>query len=510
MREAPLTLQGSIRLKYRTLASTIGGIVLLVGVFHLVPLVLAFFFPHGWRDIVAFLAPAALGIGLGAWAYLRWRPRGEAYSLAVQDGGILVVAVWGIAFVLGALPFWLSGRMSPLNALFESVSGWTTTGLSVLDPNEMPEAFLLWRSMTQFLGALGVALIALAAIIGTSAQSLYLAEGRSALLLPNVRRTAKLIIAMYLGLWVASTGLYWAGGMTFLDAVNHAMATVSTGGFGTYRDSFAGWDSWVLELLGFILMFVASTNYATHFLLLKGKWRDGLRNREWRVAAGLLLLAIPILLANLASLPEYGWSFRGLRAAAFESMAALSSTGFTSTTYARWPDLSLFVLTLLMLIGGGTGSTAGGLKQYRVYLLLNTIRWKLRRRLLPRRAVVETRAWTGDQWEKVTADGMIDVSAFTLLYLLAYVAGVLVFLAYGYPLRESLFEMASSIGTTGLSVGITSATAPAMIRVVEMVAMALGRLEFFVVIYGALRLAGDVKQLKQFGSAPRRLPDPGQ
>ena len=217
------------------------------------------------------------------------------------------------------------------------------------------------------------------------------------------------------------------------------------------------------------------------------------------MAGGLLLVAIPALFLSLAALPEYGWSFKSLRTAGFEAMSALSSTGFSSTSYGRWPDLAVFVLTLLMFIGGGAGSTAGGLKLYRVYLLLSSIRWKLRRRMLPRRALVENRVWTGDQWEKVTSDELINVSSFFLLYLLVYVAGVIVFLAYGYPMRDSLFEMASSIGTAGLSVGITSATAPALIRITEIVAMVLGRLEFFVVIYGVWQFAGDVRRARQAG-----------
>ena len=485
------TLIESLRSKYCTLGSAIGNILALVGAGHLLPLLVLPFYPDEARHAPAFLAPALLGVIIGMALVFRLRSRRRSYPLSVQDGGILVVAVWGGAMLLGALPFWLGGQQGFLNALFESVSGWTTTGLSVLPVDETAHIYLMWRSLTQFFGALGVVLIALVALIGTSAHTLYQAEGRSALLIPNIRRTVKLITGIYLGLTVAMTGLYFACGMDLFDALNHAMCTVSTGGFSSRGASFGHWDSWKLDLLSVALMFVASTNYATHFLLLRGEWRSALRNREWRLAGALLAVSVPASLVALASLSGYGWTFKGLRVALFETMAALSSTGFTSVTYERWPDLALFALTLLMLIGGGTGSTAGGIKQYRIYILLKAVGWEVRKRLLPRRAVVSNKIWSGGQWEQIDSAHISSVAVFVFLYLLVYVAGVFVFLAHGYGLGDSLFEMASSLSTIGLSVGITGPAAPAAIRITQMVAMVLGRLEMLIVVYGLLQLGRD-------------------
>ena len=171
------TLSESLRSKYHTLAGAIGGILSLVGAGHLLPLLVLPFYPEEARYAVAFVVPALLGIVSGLILAYRFRARGGSYLLSVQDGGILVIAVWGCAMLLGALPFWLGGQQGLLNSFFESVSGWTTTGLSVLNVDETAHIFLMWRSLTQFFGALGVVLIALVALIGTSAHTLYQAEG---------------------------------------------------------------------------------------------------------------------------------------------------------------------------------------------------------------------------------------------------------------------------------------------------------------------------------------------
>lgn len=493
MHSFPTTQLEALRSKYSTMTSAIGSILALIGVGHLLPLVVILFEPEDARFALAFIVPALIGIILGVTLIRALPVPVQRYALSLRDGAILVVAVWIMAMLMGALPFWIAKELSFLNALFESASGWSTTGLSVMNVDATPQIFLFWRSLTQFFGALGVVLIALASVIGTSAHILYQAEGRSGLLIPNIQRTVMLIVAIYLGLTVLMTLLYAAGGMSWFDALNHAMCTVSTGGFSSRGASFAYWNSPLLDILSVVLMFIASTNYATHFLLLRGEWKPAFRNREWRLAGGFLLIAIPLVFFALSGVEGYGWSLKGLRVTIFETMAALSSTGFTSTTYAKWPDLALFVLTLLMLVGGGTGSTAGGIKQYRIYLLIKSVIWDVKKRLLPRRVVIKHRVWSGSQWQEVDQEEIAVTAVFVVFYLLVYAVGVTIFLLYGYPLRDSLFEMASSISTIGLSVGITSATAPAAIRVTQIVAMFLGRLEIFVVLFGMLQLGRDAR-----------------
>jgi trk system potassium uptake protein TrkH len=497
MRNHPPTLAQALGTKYRTLTSAVGRLIALIGVGHLLPLLVIPFRPEERTYFWPFVLPSMLGLLLGGVMAWRWRPRENPYALSVKDGGILVIAVWGTAMCLGALPFWLGGQVGLLNSLFESVSGWTTTGLSVLDVDATPHIFLLWRALTQYVGALGIVLIGLVAIIGPSAQALYQAEGRSALLRPHVGRTVRLIVAIYLGLTLAMLALYWVGGMSGFDALIHAMCTVSTGGFSSRSASFGHWASPLLEYLAILLMWIASTNYATHFAALQGRWRQSMRNREWRLAGAILLLSIPLVFFALAAVPGYGWTWQSLRTAGFEAVAALSSTGFTSATYAGWPDLALFLLTLLMLIGGGTGSTAGGIKQYRIYLLLKSIGWELRRRLLPRRAVLKNRVWNGTQKVEVDSEELVMVGAFVGLYLVVYVVAVIIFMLYDYPLRDSLFQVASSISTIGLSVGITGPLTPIGIRLTQMAVMILGRLEFFVLVFGTLNLGRDLRLWRQ-------------
>ena len=288
----------------------------------------------------------------------------------------------------------------------------------------------------------------------------------------------------------AGTLAYWMAGMSPFDAVNHAFAAVSTGGFSTRAESVAYWDSTAVEAVTLLLMLLGNLSFVTAWFLWRGKLRMVARNGEVRLLTVLIPLssAVLFLLTCQAIYPQLG---RSIRVAVFETVSAITTTGFSTVSYGNWNGLGVFLLIVLMLIGGGTCSTAGGIKQFRVYLLWKLLFWDIRRSLMPRTAILERPLWEGSRLVFVNDDRVRQVAVFVFLYLMIYVFGVMLLCACGYSLGDSLFEFASAIGTVGLSVGVTSAQMPDAALWAEILAMFLGRLEFIVVIVSLLKLGRD-------------------
>ena len=484
-----MRIDSDLRDRYRSIVSFTGLIMALCGLIMLSPLIALEWWPAEISLAHGFFFP---GLGLAAVGFVLWRallPR-QGPVLTVQDGGVIVLLSWLIVTVASALTFVIVLRLSFTQALFESVSAWTTTGLSVIDVEKAPRVILLWRSIMQLAGGAGMAIILVTLAGGPLGPGLAVAEGRSDQLVPHVRRSARLVLTIYTGYALAgSVGLRLAG-MSWFDAVNHAFCAVSTGGFSTRAASIGYWDSAAVEAVTLPLMVLGSTNFQIAYLVLRGRVRPALRNAEVRTAALLAAVMFPLMLVFVTS-SVYGGVGKQLRVAIFEVVSALTTTGYSTTTYSGWPAMGILVLILLMIIGGGTGSTAGAMKQHRVHLLARAVFWEIRRLWLPARAVTDASVWRGDGKISVSDRDVVQVAVFAVAYLSIFVLGAGVLVACGFGLQESLFEYASALGTVGLSVGVTSATAPAPVLWAEIVGMLLGRLEIFIVLIALRKLFMD-------------------
>ena len=482
-----------IRQEYRTIFKHVGTLLLGNSVLTLIPLVFLTFDVSESVHAIWFLIPALISALAGITLRLLGRKTVEV-TLNLAEGGVVVLISWLVVIVICALPFFFSGLCNFRNSLFESVSGWTTTGLSVLDVSRTPSIFLLWRSVLQFAGGAGLAIIMLSAIMGPHGTGLYQAEGHTEQLLPHVKRSAKMVVSIYSAYAAAGIALYILAGMRPFDAINHSLCSVSTGGFSTRTESIGYYNSAFVELVTIVLMLLGATNFAAHYLLWRGRLKAFTRNGEIRLAAVLLIIFIPVVLVAVC-VPLYP-AKQAVRASIFETVSALSTTGYTTVSYANWSNFGIGCLVLLMLVGGGICSTAGGIKQYRIFLLLKSVVWEIKSHLLPRSAVQENYIWRGENKFYVSAEHIKEAGNFFFIYLGTYLVGVLIFLAYGCSFRDSLFEFASALGTVGLSVGITGPGAPAGILWTEMAGMFLGRLEFFVIVYSLLKILRDVKSRK--------------
>lgn len=463
----------------------LGGIIIIIGMSLGFTAIVAVILGEG-QHASSFLVPAVASLIIGGILYRPARNR-KIPPLNLRDSMSIVVAGWIIAFIVSAWPFVLSGIAPYRLALFESISGWTTTGLSVMVEEELPRTYLFWRSFMQYLGGAGFAIAMLSSIIGPVGVGLSRAEGRQEVL-PMVRQSSATIGLIYLSYGLAAVLGLRIFGMGWFHSVNHAMAALSTGGFSTVGDSIGAWNSVPLEMFTLVLMIAGNTNFMTHHHLLRGNWRQAVRSPDIKLfattatAAVLFMLIAPTISASL-------------RTTVFQVVSALTTTGFSTVDLRpEWSEASLSVLIILMIIGGGINSTAGGLKQRRIYLMVKSISWHLREAALPRRAVVSHSIMDHGQVIDVEDTEMRQVANLVLLYLGTLAAAAVIIAAYGYPLAEALFEAGSAVGTVGLSVGITSPDAPAGVLWVQKVCMFLGRLEFFAIIIAIRRWIESIRR----------------
>jgi len=488
-----------LKQRYAAIISSVGMILLLSSAVMLTPLLTLISHPEEADKAWAFGLPAVCLFVLGFTLWKAYRSPHDI-TLTVQEGGIIVLLSWIVVILFSAWPFTAVLGLPYSRALFESVSGWTTTGLSVVDVTSADKMILIWRSIIQLAGGAGLAIIMMSAIVGPVGVGISSAEGRSDQLVPHVRQSARLVLIIYVCYALAGTIAYRIAGMSGFDAVNHSFAAVSTGGFSTRAESIGYWNSTAIEAVTLPLMLLGNLSFVTAWLLWRGRLRMVARNGEVR----LLVVFFPLsavamfLLTSRTLYPQLG---RSIRVAVFETVTAMTTTGFSTVSYGNWNAFGLFLLIILMLIGGGTCSTAGGIKQFRVYLLWKMFWWEIKRYLIPRAAVLERPLWEGNRRVFVDDARIRQVMIFIFLYLATYVLGVMILCACGFNLVDSLFEFASAIGTVGLSVGVTSSQMPDAALWSETIAMFLGRLEFIVVIVSLLKIGGDGRRM--LGRTPR-------
>jgi trk system potassium uptake protein TrkH len=465
-------------------SSSVGKLMLLVSLFVIVPVFILPFYPEEVKYLSAFLIPGLISVLISVFICIITQNTGSEEAFTTKRGSITVLFIWIYGFFVGALPFLFGNQLTFVQALFESVSGWTTTGLSVMDVRVVPKIFLFYRSFMQYCGGLGFVMVMVMVIQGKQAMSLYNAEGHPDKLVPNLGRTARTIFAMYMIYLIIGTSTYVIIGMPVFDAVNHAMCALSTGGFSPQYDSIGAYNSLTIEAVTIFLMIIGTTNFAVLLLLAKRKFKQVTKVSEVRFLFLLLVITVPIVAGSLAS--QLYLSFgEGLRLSLFNIVSALSTSGFSTMSYAQWPAFSIGMMIVLMIIGGGIGSTAGGMKLTRVYLMFRILKENIKGRLSSSRAISNPYFYRAQGKTYIDKSIVSDTVGFIFSYLIIFITGsLLITLSASCSLSDAMFEFASSLGTVGLSIGLTGPTTNSLTLIIEMIGMLLGRLEIFIVFIG--------------------------
>ncbi len=498
----------NVREKYRAVLHYTGSICLIGAAVILLPLAVIPFFPEEAGMLLHFALPSLLLGAIGFYLRAHYRVSGSI-TLNATWGGIIVFMSWIIICLFSAFPLMSGAQLNFTGAVFESVSGWTTTGLSVLDVEKASHTILLWRSLMQLFGGAGLVIIMMTAIIGPLGPGLSVAEGRDTQLVPHVVHSTRIVARIYAVYALFGFFAYWIAGMSPFDAVNHSFAAISTGGFSTRAASIGYWNSPCIETVTNLLMIAGNMSFLTAYLLIRGKFRMALRDGEVKLLAAAVPLGALLLFFTFTGSEQMGFAGT-FRAALFQSVTAITTTGFSTVPFSIIGPLGLFTIIVLMVIGGGTYSTAGGLKQIRVYLLLKSIIWNIRQRVLPHRSVVSNYYWKGEERKFINWETVGRMTTYMGLYMVTLMLGTTIIVAHGFSIADSLFEFSSALGTVGLSAGITAPDAPALVLWTETVGMFLGRLEFFVIITSLMILIRDSHLFLSRGDKrPIRKPNEG-
>lgn len=459
---------------------TLGRIITIEGVLFALPVAVALWYGET-KTAVSFAMTMLGAILLGCG--MTFLTRKSDQTIYAREGFVITAAAWLLLSAIGALPFVLSGDIvSYVDAFFETVSGFTTTGASILrDVEAMTHGCLFWRSFTHWIGGMGVLVLMMAIIPDNSGRSIHIMRAEMPgpivdKIVPKVRDTAKILYLIYIAMTLVQIILLSFGEMSVFEAILHSLGTAGTGGFGIKGDSVGGYSAysqWVITI--FMLLF--GINFNLYYLMLLKKFRQAFKNEELWAYCGIVVLSTAVITGNIVSI--YGSFSEALRNSAFQVASIITTTGYSTVDFDLWPSLSKAVLLLLMFLGGCAGSTAGGLKVSRALILVKNMRAELKRMIHPR--AVATVRLDGKKLDDNTQRG---VGSYFGLYALCLATVFFIISFEPFDIETNLTAAVSCFNNVGpgfAGVGPMSSYADygAISKLVLSFAMLLGRLELY-------------------------------
>lgn len=476
------------------IAGVLGGLIFFLGISMLFPVGIAFIFGESSWLSFSITAMASMTTGIVLYSVF-----GISEELRMREAFLIVTLTWLLGSLIGAFPFTLSGTLSSYtDAVFESMSGFSTTGATILggltsDGIRNPEieaidkSLLFWRSLSHWLGGMGIIVLTLALLplLGIGGMQLYQAESSGSTsdkITPRIQETAFLLWAIYIGMTGVQFLLLWAHpAMDWFEAVNHAFSTMATGGFSTQNTSVGAFDSVYIDTIITIFMFLAGINFAMHYRLFTGESESFFKNREIRFYSLLILLFVLIISGGLWLLNDHS-VYDSLRYGSFQVVSIVTTTGFGTDDYALWMPFTSFLLFLLFFTGGCAGSTGGGVKMIRLLIILKNIGNEFRQILHPR-AILPIRVG-----KRIVEPAILrTILGFFVMYFIVFAAGAIIMTFLGFDLISSMGASIASLGNIGPAWGAFGPTddyaqVPYTGKWVLILLMMIGRLELFTVL----------------------------
>jgi len=455
---------------------------------------LSMVWPLGWSlwdgssDGKAFLLSISAGLIFSAVLFMAGK-NADYNDIGVKDGFLVVSLSWIFASLIGALPFYISGTIPTFaGAFFESASGFTTTGASVLsDIEAVPRGILFWRSLTHWLGGMGIIVLSLAILpfLGVGGMELFKAEVPGPIpekITPRIQQTALYLWGVYAFLTVAETVLLLLGGMNLFESLTHTFGTVATGGFSPLNRSVGQYGSAYFDWVITVFMFLSGINFVLHYRLLRGHFRPLARDDEFRTYLWIVLFCIAVISADLLFRGNYDSIAEALRYSAFQVVSIITTTGFATADFELWPSFTQLILLLLMFAGACAGSTGGGMKILRLLILSRHTRAELKRVLHPH-AVISVKVGG----KVIDTRIQSSVTSFLILYVAVFIAGVFFMTSLGMDMESAMSGVAASLGNVGPGLGSLGpmdnySAVPEAGKWLFSLLMLMGRLELYTVL----------------------------
>lgn len=460
-----------------------GQMLLIEAVLLVLPLVTAAI--YGESCVWAFLGTIGAALLLGGFLMLFAKP--ESRVIYSREGFCITALTWLLFSVIGALPFVISGEIpSPVDAFFETVSGFTTTGASIVtDVESLSHGILMWRSFTHWVGGMGILVLVMAFLPMTTDRSIHIMRAEMpgpivGKLVPKVRQTALILYIIYIALTFLQIVMLLFGGMTLFEALIHAFGTAGTGGFGIKADSIAGYSPYIQWTIT-AFMFIFGVNFNLYYLALLRRFKTAISSEELWAYIGIAAVSITAIAVNIR--PLYSTFSETVRYSAFQVMTVMSTTGFATADFNLWPQFSKTVLFILMFFGACAGSTAGGLKISRVVMLFKSIKCELKKMLHPR--AVSAVRFEGKSLDNATISG---VGMYFALYMAIYLAVFLLISFEPFDFETKFTSVSACFNNIGPGLGAAGpagsfAGYTAFSKIVLSVSMLLGRLEIYPIVF---------------------------
>lgn len=463
---------------------TVGRLLVIEAALMLLPAAVSLIYAE-YGSALGFLAAAAIAAGLGLFLSIIFRSHDR--MIFAKEGFATVALAWILMSAVGALPFTISGEIpNYIDAFFETVSGFTTTGASILrDVEALSHGLLFWRSFTHWIGGMGVLVFIMAIFPSESGRDIHIMRAEMpgpivGKLVPKLRDTAKLLYLIYIVMTVIQAILLLFGGMSLFDSIVHTFGTAGTGGFGIKADSVGGYSpycQWIITI--FMLLF--GINFNLFYLVLIGRAKSALKSQELWCYLGIVAVSVAAICVNIHGL--YGSFAETLRQSSFQVASIITTTGYATTNFDLWPEFSKTILIILMFIGGCAGSTAGGIKVSRIILFFKTVRRDLRHMIHPRS--VEAVQFEGKKIDDRTLSG---VNGYLTVYCIIFFALLLILSALdSFDLLTNFTAVSACFNNVGPGLGAVGpagsfADFSAVSKLLLSLAMLLGRLEIFPIL----------------------------
>lgn len=437
-------------MNYKIIIRVLGFLLVVESIAMLLALAVALL--YGEHDVMAFLISSGINLFIGGSIVLATQKAKK--DIGKREGFIIVSMVWVVFSFFGCLPYILSGSIPNFtNAFFETMSGFTTTGSSVLNDIEaLPHGILFWRSMTQWLGGMGIIVLSLAIlpVFGIGGMQLFMAEVPGPTpdkISPRIKQTAKTLWKIYIAFTLIETILLWIGGMTFFDAINHSFTTMATGGFSTKQASVAYWSSPFIQYVIIVFMFLAGTNFTLSYFALKGKFANVFKDEEFKYYGFFVLGFTLLIFIGLLITTQLGVE-HSFRDALFQVVTIITTTGYATADYLTWAPVLTMLIFVLFFFGGSAGSTGGGIKIMRIVVLLKNGYYELKRLVHPH-AIIPVK------FNKHSVDSKIvtNVLAFFIIYFVIFSISTVIFTLIEPNMESAMGAVATCLGNIGPGLG---------------------------------------------------------
>ena len=491
--------ESDIKSLYQAILSCLSYDLILLGIIIMVPVALLPFYPEERSCAHSFILPGVLSILFG-YLFMILTKGSTSRTLKRNEGSLIVLMIWVVSILVGSTPFLLTGGYTFSQAVFETTSGFATIGLTMTDVTQASHLLLFYRSILHLFGGIGLILILSTALSEVYGMQLFTAAGHKDVVAPNLLHSARTILALYMSMILAGTILYILFGMSPFDAINHSISAVATGGFSTQVDSIGHYNSVPIDIITMILMIMGATNFMSSLMLIRGKFKEFFCHAETLVMTCLIVFFTPILTVIFMVNNISEDTLHAIDDAAFQVIACVTTTGFT-TVDSSWLTVgaSMVPALVLMLVGGNTGSTAGGAKSYRFAMAIKEVFWTFRGQVDTSHLHRQREILRYGNRVTVSQKELQETNSFFFLSFNIALLGTFGLSLCGYTVRDAFYESIAVLSTTGISLGMISRDMPVPAMWIIIVGMLIGRLEVYIIPLGMYRFRKDMTELARLG-----------